>query len=534
MSQAGEAAAGVAGRDDGSSLGKARIGIASRGRIGLQGGMNRKQLGVATLFALSLGVTGVVAEQPNVIFIMADDLGYAELGCYGQEKILTPRINGLAAEGMRFTRHYSGNAVCAPSRCVLMTGKHPGHAVVRNNRSMQPEGQHPLPAEEVTVAEGLAAEGYACGIFGKWGLGNMESTGNPLDKGFHRFFGYNCQGHAHSFYPATLWSDREIFPLKNDPPVPGHASLPEGADPADPRSYDVFKGQDYSANRINEQALRFVRENHDRPFFLYYPTTIPHVALHVPDEELEPYLAMKWPDPPFTRAKGYGYTPHFTPRAAYAAMITLMDKHVGSVLDLLDELGVAENTIVVFTSDNGTTHLKEEVDYEFFGSVGPLRGLKGDLYEGGVRVPTIVRWPGKVAAGSVTDVVSGFEDWMPTLLELCGASERIPAGIDGISLAAPLSRGEKPERPFLYREFPAYGGQQAVWLGNRWKGIRRDMLKKGNPDPLRIELYDLQADISEANDLAATHPEVVAEIEGLMKAQRVPAEDFPFPVLDGL
>ncbi len=502
--------------------------------------MSLKPLFLAAGVAVSLVASAFSAEKPNIVFILADDLGYAELGCYGQKKIRTPRIDSIAAEGMRFTRNYSGNAVCAPSRCVLMTGKHPGHAEVRSNRSMkalgEPEGQHPIAAEEITIAELLAEEGYVSGAFGKWGLGNVWSTGNPLKQGFDRFFGFNCQSHAHSYYTDYLWSDNDKISLGNNPPVPGHASLPKGADPSDPKSYDIFKGEDYAPDRINQEVLNFIRTHKDEPFFCYYPTIIPHVALHVPDEELEPYLAQKWNDPPFTREGGYGYTPHFTPRAAYAAMITRMDTYVGRVLDLLDELGLAENTIVVFTSDNGTTHLKDEVDYDFFHSVDNLRGLKGDLYEGGVRVPLVVRWPGKVEAGSVSDFVTGFEDWMPTLLDLVGAKTGAPESIDGISIAPTLLGKEQPERDFLYREFPSYGGQQAVWLGERWKGIRRDLMPRGKKKPeeiaVKTELYDLQADPAESNDLAAKHPEVVEQIEKLMKSERVPSEIFPIPVLD--
>ena len=290
-----------------------------------------KRLFFLCLFIL---VPSLLADKPNIIFIMADDLGWTELGSYGQKKIKTPHLDQLAREGMRFTANYSGNAVCAPSRCVLMTGKHPGHAFVRNNKEFKPEGQHPIPPEEVTMGELLQAQGYVTGAFGKWGLGGPHSHGDPIEQGFDRFYGYNCQRHAHSYYPNYLWSDQKRVPLKNVPPVPGHASLPKDADPKDPRSYDVFKGQDYAPDRINEQALAFIRQNKDKPFFLYYPTVIPHVALHVPDEELKPYLAQKWNDPPFTRDQGYGYTPHFTPRAAYAAMITRMDRYIGNVLDL--------------------------------------------------------------------------------------------------------------------------------------------------------------------------------------------------------
>ncbi len=473
------------------------------------------------------------AEKPNVIFILADDLGYRELGCYGQERIETPRLDRLAAGGMRFTRAYSGNAVCAPSRCVLMTGRHPGHATVRDNASTEPEGQHPLFASDVTLAESLKAAGYVCGAFGKWGLGNVWSEGSPNRQGFDRFFGYNCQSHAHSHYPATLWNDGELFSLRNDPPVPGHEGLAPGADPGDPRSYDRFKGRDYAPDRIHEQALKFLRDHRDRPFFLYYPSIIPHVALHIPDEELAPYLEKKWNDPPFTREGGKGYTPHFTPRAAYAAMVTKLDTQVGELVDLVEELGLSRRTLIVFSSDNGTTHLRDEVDAEFFNSVGELRGLKGELHEGGIRVPQIARWPGTIPEGGTSDRVTGFEDWLPTILDLAGVSATAPEGLDGVSFA-PTLRGEGQEpRSFLYREYPGYGGQQSVWLGQRWKGIRTNLKKKGVKPDLTVRLYDLEADPSESGDLAAAHPDVVREIEALMKSQRVPSDAFPFPVLDG-
>ncbi len=484
----------------------------------------------APLASLALRADPLVGAErrPNVVFILADDLGYRELGSFGQKLIRTPNLDRLASQGMRLTQHYSGNAVCAPSRCVLMTGKHPGHAYIRTNRSTPPEGQEPIPESEVTLAELMKAQGYATGAFGKWGLGGPGSSGEPLRQGVDRFFGYNCQAHAHSYYPPYLWSDDKRIELANDPPVPGHAGLPEGADPADPRSYDRFKGKDYAPDRINEQVLRFIREHRSRPFFLYYPTIIPHVALQVPDEELEPYLALGWKDPPFTRSSGQGYTPHFTPRAAYAAMISRLDRHVGSVLDLLDELDLARDTIVVFSSDNGTTMLRDEVDYEFFESVGELRGLKGSLYEGGVRVPAIVRFPGRVAAGSVSDRISGFEDWLPTLLDLAGASDAAPKGIDGISLAPTLLGRTQEPRPFLYREFPSGGGQQSIRVGD-WKAIRQNMTR-GN---LEIELYDLAKDIGEKSDVAAQHPEVVSRLAKLMAREHAPSELFPLVPIDG-
>lgn len=479
---------------------------------------------------------------PNIVYILADDLGYAELGSYGQEKIKTPNLDRLARQGMRFTQHYCGNAVCAPSRCVLMTGKHPGHAYIRNNRraklpdeltkryGFQFSGQEPIPDAEITIAEMLKQKGYATAAIGKWGLGNFGTTGDPNRQGIDLFFGYNCQAHAHSYYPAYLWQNGRKVMLDNDPPVPGHASLPDGADPNDPASYAPFKGTDYSPDRMIDVALRFIRENKDGPFFLYFPSTIPHVALHIPDEELKPYLG-KWDETPFVREGGYGYTPHQTPRAAYAAMISRLDKDVGRIMGLLEKLGLDESTLVMFSSDNGTTHLKKEVDYEFFESVGPLRGLKGSLYEGGIRVPMIARWPGKIKPSTVTDHVSAFWDVLPTIAEVTGAE--LPAGIDGISFAPTLlgRPGEQRRHEFLYWEFGGYGGQQAVRMGD-WKAVRQNILRRNNPDPLKIELYNLKDDIGESRDLAADEPQIVARMKQIMKTERVPSKLFPLPPVD--
>ena len=494
--------------------------------------MNKTYSRLIILLSFVFFFSAIIARQPNVIFILADDLGYREIGSYGQKKIKTPHLDKMAKSGMRFMRNYSGNAVCAPSRCVLMTGKHPGHAFIRNNGEIKPEGQRPIPLNELTMAEVFKKEGYTTGAFGKWGLGSPGTEGDPMNQGFDRFFGYNCQRHAHSYYPDYLWSDRDRVALKNNPPVPGHASLSKGSDPQDPKSYEIFKGEDYASDRINEQALKFIKDNKDKPFFLYYPTLIPHVALHVPDEELKPYLKLKWNDPPFTRSQGYGYTPHFTPRAAYAAMITRMDRYVGNVVKLIEKLGLTNDTIVIFTSDNGTTHLKLEVDYDFFNSVGKLRGLKGSLYEGGIRVPLIVKWPGKIKAGSSTDKMIGFEDWMVTLHNLIDAKASIDAKHDGHDQTDHLLGNCHLARPPLYREFSGYGGQQAVWMG-RWKGIRQKMIRKGkNHDPLKIELFDLSKDESESEDLATKHPDVVNQIKDIMEKEHIPSQYFPIKVID--
>jgi arylsulfatase A-like enzyme len=470
-------------------------------------------------------------RPPNIIFIMADDLGYAELGCYGQEKIRTPYIDQLAREGIRLTRHYAGNAVCAPSRCVLMTGLHPGHAWVRDNHEVKPEGQEPLPAGTLTMGRALQQQGYVTAAMGKWGLGPPHSAGDPLNQGFNHFFGYNCQRHAHNYYPTYLWEDDHRIQL-NNPPFSPYQKLKPGEDPYSPESYRKFQGRDYAPDRINAAARKFVRANADHPFFLYLPTTVPHLALQVPDDSLREYLGL-WPDPPYPG--GHAYLPHYSPRAAYAAMVTRMDLEIGRLMKLVRDLGLEEQTIFVFTSDNGPTYNRlGGSDSDFFKSADGMRGLKGSLYEGGVRVPAIVRWKGHLKAGVVVDRLTGFEDWLPTLLDLIGRRDAIPPRLDGISFAPTLRGKTQPPRPFLYREFPGYGGQQAVWLGD-WKGIRQHLnpprRSKAKPN-YHIELYNLRADLGETHDVSAKHPELVRKIAKIMRDQHTPSPVFPFPALD--
>ena len=458
-----------------------------------------KALGVGTVaLALPSGIKASLSpnKKPNIIFIMADDLGYQELGCYGQQKIKTPHIDRLAVEGMRFTQYYSGSAVCAPARCNLMTGRHGGHAYVRDNHEIGGwdsfRGQLPLPADTITIASLLRQQGYATGAFGKWGLGEVGSSGDPLNQGFDRFFGYNCQRHAHNLYPKYLISDREKVTLEGN--------------------MREVTGKRYAPQVIADEMLKFIRENKEKAFFVYYATVLPHLALQVPEEDLNQYKG-EWPETPY---KGKSYLPHPTPKACYAAMISFMDRQVGRIMKLLKELNLDNNTVVFFTSDNGTTYLKDQVDYEFFDSVGPLRGLKGSLYEGGIRVPMVVRWPGKTKAGSVSVHVSAHYDVLATLAEIAGANP--PSGIDGISFVPTLlSKPDQQKRhDYLFWDFAGYGGQLAVRMG-KWKGIKRDLRK--NPDT-PLELYDLENDISEKNNVAEEYPKVVASIEKIMLEAR--------------
>lgn len=470
--------------------------------------------------------------RPNIVFLLCDDLGYGDVSCFGQKRYRTPNVDRLAAEGMRLTVHYSGNAVCAPSRCVLMTGKHPGHAFIRDNRQFKKdsEGQWPLAAAEVTLPEILKSLGYVTGAFGKWGLGPPETEGDPHKQGIDRFFGYNCQGVAHNFYPTYLWDNGVQRPLDN-PPFPAQQKFPADADPKDHSSYARFSGKDYAPDLINEQARRFVRDNKARPFFLYYPTTVPHLALQVPEDSLKEY-AGKFLDEPYLGDRGY--LPHREPRAAYAAMVARLDKEIGRIIDLVDELGLTERTIFVFSSDNGPLYDRYGgTDTEFFNSAHAFRGRKGSLYEGGVRVPTIVRWKGRIPAGTESTRVTGFEDWLPTLLELIGAKDATPKNIDGISFVPTLLGKAQEPRSFLYREFPSYGGQQSVRAGD-WKAVRQNLNPRptGNFIPGPVELYDLKDDPSETKDVAKAHPDVVMKLSKLLADQHVKSDVFPIRALD--
>jgi arylsulfatase len=442
--------------------------------------------------------------KPNVIFILADDLGWADLGSYGQQKIRTPHLDRMAAEGIRFTNFYAGSPVCAPSRAVLMTGKHGGHAYIRDNREVRPEGQWPIPAVEVTVAELLRSRGYATGAFGKWGLGFVGTEGDPNKQGFDRFFGYNCQREAHNFFPDHLWRNSERVTLE------GNAR--------------GLTGRHYSHDLIEAEALQFIRDHRNRPFFLYLPFTIPHVALQVPEDSLAEYVG-QWDDPAYDGKKGY--LPHPHPRAAYAAMVTRMDRSVGRLLALIRELGLDENTIVFFTSDNGPAHGGVGgSDSAFFESAGPFRGLKGSVYEGGIRVPLIARWPSRIKAGAVSDLPAAFYDVLPTLCEVAGAP--MPKNTDGLSILPTLvGAGRQQRHQFLFWDFNGYGGQQAVRLGG-WKGVRVN-LQRGET---KIELYNLANDPGEQHDLAPKNPELVQRIAAIMEREHTRSEVFPMKFID--
>ena len=442
-------------------------------------------------------------ERPNIVWIMADDLGWGELGCYGQGIIETPHIDRLAREGMRFMQFYSGAPVCAPARCVLMTGRHSGRAFIRTNREVKPEGQAPIPDETVTVAELLQDAGYKTGAMGKWGLGMFGTSGDPNRQGFDLFYGFNCQRHAHNHYPRYLWRNDRREEL-------------EGND-------RTLTGEQHSQDLFVREALRFIRRHQAEPFFLYLPFAIPHLSIQTTDQWLDKYESK------ITEAKykHSGYLKHPAPRAGYAAMVTQMDHGVGEVMRLLKELKLDDDTVVFFTSDNGPTFDRlGGSDSDFFKSAGPLRGRKGAVYEGGIRVPLVARWPGRIEAGATTDQLGAFWDVLPTLCEL--ANVKPAAKIDGVSLAPTLlGEGRQQQHDYLYWEFPSYGGQQALRRGD-WKAVRRGMFA----GDYKTELYNLAEDIGEARDVAGRHVETVAELERLMQQARTPSKEFPFPALD--
>jgi len=453
---------------------------------------------------IGCGSPGEEKASPNIIFIMADDLGYGDLGCYGQEIIQTPSIDRLALSGIRFTQHYAGNTVCAPSRCALMTGYHMGHAEVRGNRQAEPSGQWPVSPETVTVAKLLKSTGYRTAMIGKWGLGIENSTGDPLKQGFDYYYGYLDQVLAHNYYPEYLLRNGEREYLDNEVQYMDTSLWHKGLG-----SYATRKSV-YSHDLFLEDALRYLDENHEHPFFLYLPFTIPHDNGEAPEgERMEvpaygQYAEEDWPGD--TRG--------------YAAMITRMDRAVGMIVEKLEELGIEGNTIVLFTSDNGP--MPGEEFTERFNSNGIFRGGKRDVYEGGIRVPLIATWKGTIKPGRVSDHISAFWDFLPTACDLAGIAT--PEDLDGISYLPELLGQAQSSHEYLYWEFPSLGGKQAIRRG-KWKLVRNYCFRQNGGEK---ELFDLDHDPGEMKDLSEEYPELVEELTGYAESVRTESEIFPF------
>lgn len=457
---------------------------------------------------LALGVTALTAlnaqQKPNVVFIITDDLGYGDLSCYGQEKFQTPNIDRLALNGTRFTRSYSGTTVSAPSRASLMTGLHTGHTPIRGNQETKPEGQFPLPANTRTLFHLFKDAGYTTGAFGKWGLGQTGSTGDPNNQGVDEFYGYNCQLLAHNYYPSHLWHNQKKI------------EFPEN---------DNGQFGTYSQDLIQQHTLDFIGKNSDRPFFLYAPIVLPHAELVVPEDSIIQQLRGKYPEKPYKGIdegpafrKG-GYMSQEYPRATHAAMIKRIDVYVGQIIEKLKAEGIYDNTLIIFTSDNGP-HREGGGDPDFFNSNGIYRGYKRDLYEGGIRVPTIVSWENQVPAGTESDFAFAFWDYMPTFAELLG--QPFPRNTDGVSvLPTFLNKSGQKKRDFFYFEFLEMNGKQAVIQGD-WKLLHQNIRK----DPT-FELYNLASDPSENHNVISLYPEKAEELKKFMQCSREDDPNWP-------
>ena len=471
------------------------------------------RLGSIALVAILPGCTtqkALVNKKPNIVYILVDDMGYNDISVNGQQKFKTPTIDKMAAEGMLFTQHYSGSTVSAPSRAALLTGLHTGHVSVRGNVEKKPEGQAPMAESELTIAQLLKERGYATGAFGKWGLGYPGSVGDPNNKGFDEFFGYNCQRLAHRYYPPYLWHNQVKVHLEGN---------------------DWTNTRVYAQDVIQEKTLEFIDANKNRPFFLYVPILLPHAELLVPEDSILQSYRGLYNDKPFIGRAGADYGPGLVdhmycsqkePRATHAAMIARIDFYIGEILAKIKSLGLDENTLVMFTSDNGP-HQEGGADPDFFDSNGPYRGYKRDLYEGGIRVPLIARWPGKIAPGKVTDHISAFWDIFPTFAELTGG--KVEGKTDGISmLPTLLGRSNQRQHRYLYWEFHELNGRQAVRKGN-WKAVRYNVKTDSGST---VELYDLDKDAGETTNLAAKYPDVAKEMSDIMQQARVPSKVFNF------
>ncbi len=453
-------------------------------------------------------------KLPNIIYIYADDMGYGELGCYGQQKIKTPHLDRMAKEGMRFTQHYSGAPVCAPSRAMLMTGKHSGHSYIRGNYELggfedsTEGGQMPLPEGTFTIPKMLKKAGYVTAMSGKWGLGMPGTTGDPLLQGFDYYYGLLDQKQAHNFYPTHLWENGKWDTLNNHV-INVHKRLDSAK--ATDKDFNYYKGKDYAITKMTEKALGFVDGNKKKPFFLYLSYTIPHMSLQAPDEYVKKYIG-QFDEKPYYGQLGYAATKY--PLSTYAAMITYLDDQVGIIMQKIKELGLDDNTIIMFSSDNGAT-FNGGVDTKFFNSVAGLRGLKMDLYEGGIRVPFIARWPGKISAGKTSDLVSVQFDLLATLAEL--TKQTIPNKTDGISFLAELTGNDalQKKHDYIYFEYPEKGGQVAIRMGD-WKGVRVNVRK----DPKAPwQVFNLKTDRNEATNVASQHPGLIRRLDAIQKKE---------------
>lgn len=455
-------------------------------------------------------------QLPNIVYILCDDAGWGDFSCYGQKKFSTPHIDALAKGGMKFTDHYAGSSVCSPSRSALFTGQHTGHTPIRGNKEVHPEGQIPLPKDTFNMAKMLKTKGYKTAMFGKWGLGYPGSDGAPNQQGFDEFFGYNCQRLAHTYYPMYLRHNGKKVML-------------------DRNSKDAK--QEYAHTIIHNKALEFISKNKEKPFFLYLPYTIPHAEMLVPNDTLfERYKAMYSEEQAYIDPRNndieiaqekrfidgvYGNQQY--PRAAFATMMTYLDRSVGEVMSKLKEEGLEENTIVIFSSDNGP-HTEGGADPYFFNSFGPYRGVKRDLYEGGIRVPMIVKWKGNIKEGTVSDHPSAFWDVLPTVADITVAKIPIQHKVDGISFL-PTLKGrveEQKKHEYLYWEFHRAGGRLATRIG-KWKGVQYNL---NNPKKSSIEIYDLSVDPKEKNDLSSQHPEIVKKVRHIFSTARIKSQQF--------
>lgn len=487
-----------------------------------------------------------VDDKPNIIYILADDLGYGEIGCYGQKLIETPNIDRLAADGMVLTDFYSGSPVSAPARCSLLTGKHSGHGDIRGNDEMAErgmvrdflcmerdstlEGQRGFLPGTVTFPMLLQQKGYETGCVGKWGLGAPGTNSLPDRYGFDFFYGYNCQRQAHTYYPLHLYRNENREYLHNDTVIP-HRNLDPGADSYNEASYRKFVSNVYSPDIMHKEALEFIQTNKDLPFFLYYATPLPHVPIQAPQRLVDHYLKKFGTEKPYTGESGY--FPVRYPHATYAAMVTYIDEKVGEIVDALKKDGVYDNTLIIFTSDNGPT-FNGGTDSPWFDSGGPFKSEYGwgkcFLREGGIRVPFIATWRNGIKAGGKSDLPSVSYDIFATVCDIAGIENNTDT--DGISLMSTLTgRGKQQQHDYLYWEFMDLGGQQAVRVGD-WKGIRNNV-KSGNK---AIELYDLKTDIKEQNNIAAAHPDIVKRISDIMDREHITASypSFRVPQLDNV